>query len=89
MKLPISRSALQFIKYACVGVINTLVTFGVIILCKSILGLNPWISNALGYICGIVNSFIWNKRWVFKTSGHYAREAIAFLSGALDRKSVV
>lgn len=83
MKLPLNQSAIQFIKYGCVGVINTIVTFGVIILCKSILGLNPWVSNALGYICGIVNSFIWNKRWVFRTSGNYAREAVAFLSGAL------
>ena len=83
MKLKLSASALQFIRYACVGVLNTIVTFAVIIICKSIIGMNPWVSNALGYICGIINSFIWNKRWVFRTSGHYAREAIAFLSGAL------
>lgn len=82
-RLPISPSALQFIKYACVGVINTLVTFFVIFLCKSVLGVNPWLSNALGYAAGIVNSFLWNKRWVFCTSGHYLREAVIFLSGAL------
>lgn len=73
---------LQFIRYALVGVINTLVTFGVIFICKSLLGINPWVSNALGYVAGIVNSFVWNKRWVFRTSGNYAREATAFACGA-------
>jgi putative flippase GtrA len=83
MKTLVNRSILQFIRYAFVGCINTVVTFAVIIICKSILGMNPWLSNALGYILGIINSFIWNKHWVFCTSGNYMREAVAFFAGAL------
>lgn len=72
---------LQFLKYACVGVLNTLVTLCVIFLCKVIIGINPLVSNAIGYVCGVINSFIWNKRWVFRSSGAYAREAVTFLVG--------
>lgn len=72
---------IQFIKYCMVGVLNTLITFGVIYLCKSFLGLNLYVSNALGYICGVINSFLCNKSWVFRSSGSYHREAIKFLVG--------
>ena len=47
---------IQFIKYCLVGVLNTLVTLGVIYMCKSLLGWNLYVSNALGYICGVVNT---------------------------------
>ena len=77
-----SRQSLwQFVKYACVGVINTLVTLCVIYVCKSLLGINPLVSNAIGYVCGVINSFLWNKNWVFKTSGRYAAESVKFLAG--------
>lgn len=76
-----SEKVLQFIKYCLVGVLNTLVTFGVIYLCKSFLGLNLYVSNACGYICGVINSFLCNKSWVFKSDGSYKREAIKFLAG--------
>lgn len=79
----VRKDMLQFIKYACVGVLNTLVTLGVIFVCKSILGINPLVSNAIGYVAGVINSFIWNKNWVFKTSGHYRSEAIKFIVGFL------
>ncbi len=72
---------IQFIKYGIVGVINTLITLGVIFLCKSIIGINPMISNALGYIAGVINSFLWNKTWVFHSDGSYRREAMKFLMG--------
>ncbi len=74
---------IQFVKYACVGVLNTLVTLCVIFICKALLGVNPLVSNAIGYVAGVVNSFLWNKNWVFKTSGRYAREAVTFLVGFL------
>lgn len=72
---------IQFIKYCMVGVLNTLITLGVIFVCKSLLGVNPYVSNALGYIAGVINSFFCNKQWVFKSSGSYWREALRFLAG--------
>lgn len=77
------RSLSQFIKYACVGVLNTIVTLVVIVLCKSVFGINPLVSNALGYIAGVANSFLWNKTWVFKSNAGYTPEAIRFVVGFL------
>ena len=38
------------------------------------------ISNFIGYIAGVVNSFFWNKLWVFKKlNSNFIREAILFL----------
>lgn len=76
-----NTSLIQFVKYACVGVLNTLVTLCVIFICKVLFGVNPLVSNAIGYVAGVINSFLWNKNWVFKTSGHYTREAVRFLVG--------
>lgn len=83
MKAENSNKYVQFVKYCLVGVLNTLVTFGVIYICKSFLDLNLYVSNALGYIAGVVNSFLCNKQWVFQSKGGYRREAIIFVMGFL------
>lgn len=75
------RTLGQLIKYALVGCMNTLLTLCVIFLCKSILGVNAYVSNALGYIIGLINSFLWNRKWVFHSNGSISREAIVFLCG--------
>ncbi len=71
----------RFVKYCLVGVMNTLVTLGVIFVCKSVFGWNPYVSNALGYVAGVVNSFLWNKTWVFRSHGGYRGEALRFAVG--------
>lgn len=83
MKIENSNKYVQFVKYCLVGVLNTLVTFGVIYICKSFLDLNLYVSNALGYIAGVVNSFLCNKQWVFQSKGGYRREALVFVMGFL------
>lgn len=71
----------QFLRYVIVGVMNTLTTLVVILLCKSILGINLWVANALGYIAGVINSFLWNKMWVFNSHSGIKGEAVRFLIG--------
>ncbi len=73
----------QFLRYACVGVMNTLITLVLIFLCKSIFGINPWVSNAIGYVAGFVNSFVWNKLWVFKSGSGVLSEGVKFIIGFL------
>jgi len=72
---------IQFLKYCVVGGMNTVVTLFVILLCKSVLGLNPYFSNAAGYVAGVTNSFLWNRAWVFHSSGKMSAEAAKFLIG--------
>lgn len=71
----------QFIKYALVGIMNTLITLALIFLCKSMLGINEYVSNAIGYIGGLANSFLWNKTWVFKAKEDSMRQLIRFIAG--------
>lgn len=80
-KPAIRKTATQFIKYGMVGILNTLVTLGVIFLCKSILAVNPLLSNTLGYVAGVINSFLWSRAWVFRSSGSVSREALKFALG--------
>lgn len=80
--MKISRTTLiQFMKYGIVGVMNTMLTLLVIFLCKSVFGVNEYVSNALGYMAGLINSFLWNRKWVFAASGHLSRQAMHFLLG--------
>lgn len=74
---------LQFVRYAMVGALNTILTLVVIYACKDFFGINIWVSNAIGYIAGFINSFLWNKLWVFRSSAGYLREAIKFIGGFL------
>lgn len=74
---------LQFAKYIIVGVLNTLVTLVVIFLAKSVLNLNPYLSNMVGYATGIANSFLWNRQWVFKSGGTFMADMVRFLGGCL------
>lgn len=77
-----SATVRQFIKFIAVGVINTLVTLITIFVCKN-LGVNPWVSNAIGYVAGVINSFLWNKMWVFHSSGRNSMEVVRFGVGFL------
>ena len=75
------RTAIQFLKYGVVGVMNTAITLIVIFLCKSVFGVNEYVSNAIGYVAGLVNSFLWNRRWVFNSHGALSHQALHFLLG--------
>ena len=69
----------RFGKFVIVGIINTAVTYIVFVILR-LFGATPEISNAIGYVAGVANSFIWNKRWVFQTKGtNVWRELTAFL----------
>lgn len=75
------EKAVQFIKYCLVGVLNTLLTLGVIYVCTSFFGMNLLVSNVIGYICGVTNSFLCNKQWVFQSKGGFRGEGVRFLIG--------
>ena len=56
----------RFIKFISVGLLNTLVTYITFYLLLS-LGINYKVAATVGYILGILNSYIWNKYWTFKS----------------------
>ncbi len=62
-----SKSLIQFIKFGIVGVSNTLLTAFVIWLLLKVLHSSDYLSNFIGYIVGLTNSFIWNRKWTFES----------------------
>ncbi len=66
------------------GVSNSLITLIVIFVCNELLGMKLMLADVIGYIAGVVNSFIWNKTWVFKSHNHRLRyEMTLFAVGFL------
>ena len=63
MSIDRRKTLVQLAKYLLVGVMNTLITLVVIFVCKIYLHVTPYVSNALGYLAGLINSFLWNRRW--------------------------
>ncbi|GKX67781.1 sugar translocase [Clostridium sp. TW13] len=55
---------LEVIKFGLVGILNTgitMVVYNILIF----FGVNYIVANAIGYVAGVANSYIWNKNWVF------------------------
>lgn len=77
------QTLFQLLRYGMVGVMNTLLTLAIIFVLKGLLGCNEWLSNAIGYTAGFLNSFLWNKLWVFKSSKNFFRESLMFALGFL------
>ncbi len=68
MELFNKRTLIQLIKYGIVGLSNTAVTALVIFVLLKLAGMNDTPANLLGYVAGVINSFIWNSRWTFRAA---------------------
>ena len=55
----------RLIKFGLVGVVNTLISIGCYILFVK-LGIHYILANILSYLIGLLNSYYWNKKWVFE-----------------------
>jgi putative flippase GtrA len=59
--------ARQFIIFSVVGLINTGIHYCVFLFLYKLINVNYLIASVVGYSCGLLNSFILNKKWTFKT----------------------
>lgn len=57
---------MQFVKFCLVGVSNTLISFGVYCIFVLINKDLYLVGNAVGFVVSVLNSYIWNSRFVFK-----------------------
>ncbi len=77
------QTGIQLLKYGVIGVLNTLITLVTFYLLNTKAGLSYGISNVTGYVLGVINSFLWNRNWVFKTNNDFKRELVLFVGGFL------
>lgn len=59
----------EFIKFAIVGVLGTIVDFGVYSLLTRVFGLYYITATAVSVCAAIINNFFWNKYWTFDKGG--------------------
>ncbi|MQR86248.1 GtrA family protein [Bacillus megaterium] len=70
---------ISFIKFALVGVINTLIDFVVYALLTTI-GVNYILAQWISYSAGILNSYVMNRKWTFERKEKSSkREVISFV----------
>jgi putative flippase GtrA len=62
-----NRDFIELIKFSIVGVSNTLIDFLVYSFLIYMTTIKPEIIQAFSYTVGTINSFIFNKKWTFKT----------------------
>ena len=67
----------EFLRYNLVGIINTVIGFGIIILLMSV-GVDALKSNAIGYGVGAVLSYILNSKYTFKDTEYKSRKIVIF-----------
>src|SRR3954453_20338106 len=56
----------QFMKFALVGVSNTLLTLLVYTFLLKVVGVWYLAASAIGFIVGAINGFLLNRRWAFR-----------------------
>ncbi|OWP28286.1 sugar translocase [Porphyromonas gingivalis] len=77
--MPKKTTFLQLIKYGIVGVSNTLISMIVIFLLLKIAGMKDGPANLIGYIAGLINSFIWNRKWTFRSRTSWRQTFVPFI----------
>ncbi len=77
------KTTIQLLKYGVIGASNTLITLVAFYLLNTLAGWPYGIANVIGYVLGVINSFVWNRNWVFKTHNSVKREAMLFGIGFL------
>lgn len=60
------EETIKVLKFCLVGFSNALVTAVVVYIMMHLFSYDYKISNICGYILSVINSFVWNKLWVFK-----------------------
>ena len=69
-KREIKKIGIKKIKrFLLVGIFNAISGYTLIILLYTLLSLNFYLSNFIGYLFGLIISFILNKNFVFKAKG--------------------
>ena len=75
------ETGIQFIKFATIGFLNTMIHYGVFLLLFRLAGVHYLLASSIGYCAGLINSFILNKTLTFRTKG--TRTGIEFVKFVL------
>lgn len=59
-------TAIQFIRFCLIGLLNTGIHYGVFLLLLRLAGIHYLVATVVGYCCGVINSYCMNRTWTFQ-----------------------
>lgn len=78
-KSKLLTSIFQLFKFAIVGILNTSITFLIYYLLTIVFNVNYKLADPISFLAGFINSFIWNKFWVFKSKKSLLKDSTIFI----------
>jgi putative flippase GtrA len=69
---------MQFVKFSIIGAMNTIIGYGIFYFLL-FLNFHYMAALAISFIFGLLNSYFWNKYWVFVSGHHFKRELPRFI----------
>lgn len=80
-----NETAKQAGKFGLVGILNTVIDFGVFNVLTQIFGVYVVAANIVSVSVAIINSYIWNKNWTFqdKSKKHLPEQFVKFVTFSL------
>lgn len=74
------KESTRILRFIIIGALNALIIATVIFVMMYWLAYDYKVANVAGYVLALINTFFWNKYWVFSASeGSYWREVPLFL----------
>lgn len=67
-----------FIKFAAVGVLNTIVGTAIMFGLYNLAGASYWVSSAANYILASILSYVLNKKFTFRHEGEVVKSGLRF-----------
>ena len=68
----------QVLRFGVVGVIATLIDYGVLIICTELLGVNYLISSGIGFSVSVIANYLMSVHWVFDVKGNGQSQGMQF-----------
>ena len=70
----------EFFHFAVIGVVNTFIHAGIVIMSVEVLTLHPTLANTIAFFCANIASFFMNAHFTFKVSPSLARYGRFFIA---------
>jgi putative flippase GtrA len=78
------RGVRQFVKFGLVGLSSTVIDWGIYLILTRFLGVFYLMAKILSFSIAVINSYIWNRRWTFRSNDPAKlRQFIKFLTISL------
>lgn len=68
-----------FLRFCLIGILNTIIALAAILILDNVFQLDYRFANAIGFSLALVNSFILNKLWTFKSNNLFYKEIPNFI----------